>query len=60
MEFSFRRAADPMVPQDGSVVHKREAKLGLQVEMLPASHPDRGMEHIGDIQRNSKGHIGLH
>lgn len=49
-----------MVPQDGSVVHECEPELGLQVEMLPASHAHGGVEHVGNIQRNSKGHVGLH
>lgn len=60
VELGLRGAADPLVPQDGSVVHERQAELRLQVEVLPAPYPNRGVEHVGDVQRDAKRHVGLH
>lgn len=60
LELCFRWAADPILPQDGSVIHKSQPELGLQVEMLPAPDAHRRVENVRDVQRDSQRDIGLH
>lgn len=59
LEFSFRRAADAVLPQNGRIINEGELKLRLQVKVLPASDSDRGVENVGHKQRNPQSDEGL-
>ena len=60
LELRLRRAADTVLPQDGGVVHERELEFRLQVKVLPASHGHGRVEDVGDVQRHTQRHVGLH
>ena len=60
LELRLRRASDTVLPQDGGVIHERELEFRLQVEVLPATHGHGRVEDVGDVQRHTQSHVGLH
>lgn len=59
LQLGLRRAADAILPEDGRVVHEREAQLWLQVKVLPAAGSHGGVEHIRYVKGHTQGHVGL-
>ena len=59
LQLRLRRAADAVLPQNSRIVHEGEFELGLQVEMLPASHSHGRVEDVGHEERDTQGDVGL-
>lgn len=59
MQLGLRWAADAFLPQDGSVIHKGELELRLQVKVLPSTHSHRRVEDVGHKERDTEGDVGL-
>lgn len=60
LELCLRWAPDAVLPQDGSVIHKSQPELRLQVKVLPTSYAHRRVENIGDVQGDPQCDIGLY
>lgn len=59
LQLGLRGAADALRPENGRVVHESQAKLWLQVKVLPATGSHGRVEHVWHVKRHTQSHVGL-